>query len=173
MIKYNNLKVESGYLYIDIEVENETYFKDVLIKGVRIDTSMTYGTTVPYDTVNQTAGTKLTVKKNVSESTSQLFFITPIIQGNPSPDTPCNKDINNIGVVYDSRIVLNKGMVYLKELSSSCVTPKGFIDFILKIKALDMSIRTCNYNEAIKYWDMLKKTSVGATVNNCRCHGFN
>ena len=68
---------------------------------------------------------------------------------------------------------MQKGWGYLKELSNSCGIPKGFIDFILRIKALDMSIETCNYIEAIKYWKMLNKMSTRTSTNNCGCHGNN
>ena len=64
-------------------------------------------------------------------------------------------------------------MAYLKELDNSCVIPKGFIDFILRVKALDMAIETCNYTEAIKYWEMLNRKSVKTVTNNCGCHGLN
>lgn len=68
---------------------------------------------------------------------------------------------------------MQKGWGYLRELSNSCGIPKGFIDFILRIKALDMAIETCNYTEAIKYWEMLNKMPTRTTTNNCGCHGNN
>nr|DAI45531.1 MAG TPA: hypothetical protein [Bacteriophage sp.] len=68
---------------------------------------------------------------------------------------------------------MQKGLGYLKELGNSCVIPKGFIDFILRLKALDMAIETCNYTEAIKYWKMLNRTQIRITSNNCGCRGLN
>lgn len=68
---------------------------------------------------------------------------------------------------------MQKGLGYLKELGNSCEVPKGFIDFILRVKALDIAIETCNYTEAIKYWEMLNRTPVRTTTSNCGCHGLN
>ena len=68
---------------------------------------------------------------------------------------------------------MQKGLEYLKELGNSCTIPKGFIDFILRVKALDMAIETCNYMEAIKYWEMLNRMPAKTTTNNCGCHGLN
>ncbi len=68
---------------------------------------------------------------------------------------------------------MQKGLGYLKELSNSCVIPKGFIDFILRFKALDIAIETCNYTEAIKYWKMLNRVPTRTTTNNCGCYGHN
>lgn len=36
-----------------------------------------------------------------------------------------------------------------------------------------MAIETCNYTEAIKYWNMLNKMPVKTTSNNCGCHELN
>lgn len=173
MIQYNELRVEDSYLYLDVQVEDEPYFSNVMIEGARIDTPLTYGTKTPYHPIDESEQTRLVSKIFLPAAKNDLLFITPNIIGNPAPDAPCNRSANKIGVVYDKKVLMQKGLVYLKELGNSCVIPKGFIDFILRVKALDMAIETCNYTEAIKYWEMLNRKSVKTVTNNCGCHGLN
>lgn len=173
MIKYNELKIEGDYLYLDIEVEDKPYFSNVIIEGARIDTPDTYGTSIPYHIINESEQTRLTSEVYLPAAKKDLLFITPNIEGNPSPDTPCGQDVNKVGVVYNKKALMQKGLGYLKELGNSCTIPKGFIDFILRMKALDMAIETCNYTEAIKYWKMLNRMPTRALTNNCGCHGYN
>lgn len=173
MIKYNELRIDCSQLYLDVQVEDKPYFSEVTINGARVDTPLTYGTTVPYYPIEGEQGTRLTLEIYLPAAKDDLIFITPNIEGNPSPDTPCGQDVNKVGVVYNRKALMQKGLGYLKELGNSCTIPKGFIDFILRVKALDMAIETCNYMEAIKYWKMLNRIPVKTTTNNCGCHGLN
>ena len=173
MVKYNELRIDGSYLYLDIVIEDKPYFNDVTIEGARIDTPLTYGTKEPYHRVDESEQTSLISEIYLPAAKDDLLFITPILQGDPSPDTPCGQDVNKVGVVYNRKSLMQKGLGYLKELGNSCVVPKGFIDFILRVKALDMAIETCNYTEAIKYWEMLNRIPVRTTTSNCGCHRLN
>ena len=173
MIKYNELRIDGDYLFLDVQVEEKPYFSGVYFEGARIDTPLTYGTSTPYHIIDESEQTRLISEVYLPAAKNDLLFITPNIEGNPSPDTPCGQDTNKVGVVYNRRNLLQKGLAYLKELGNSCVTPKGFIDFILRLKALDMAIETCNYTEAIKYWKMLNRMPIRTTTNNCGCYGSN
>lgn len=173
MIKYNELRIDGNYLYLDVMVEDKPYFEGVMIEGARIDTPLTYGTEEPYHRIDESEQTRLISEVYLPAAKDDLLFITPNIQGDPAPDTPCGQDVNKIGVVYNKRTLIQKGLGYLKELSNSCTIPKGFIDFILRVKALDMAIETCNYIEAIKYWKMLNRMPTRTTTNNCGCYEHN
>lgn len=174
MIKYNKLNIEEDYLYIDVQVEDKSYFSDVTIQGVRIDTPDTYGTSTPYHEVTQEETTNLILEVYLPQAKNELLFITPILLGNPSPETPCGQDVNKVGVVYNRKFLAKKGLNYLTRLGDSCTLPKDFIDFILRQKALDLAIETCNYLDAIKYWKMLNKTYTNETnTSKCGCYGLN
>lgn len=173
MIKYNELRIDGNYLYLNIQVEDKPYFIDVLINGARIDTPLTYGTETPYHIIEEEPEKNLIAEVYLPTAKDDILFITPNIQGTPTPDTPCGQDTNKLGVVYNKKTLMQKGLGYLKELGNSCIIPKGFIDFILRFKALDMSIETCNYQEAIKYWNMLNRVPIKTATNNCGCHGLN
>lgn len=170
MLKYNDLRIEGDCLHVTIQVENKPYFDKVKLTGVRIDTPLTYGQNEPFHQITQEASTILTFELQLPQFSKELILIIPQYTGEPSPDTPCNQDVATIGVVYNKKTLLQKGLGYLKELGNSCVTPKGFIDFILRQKALEMSIETCNPTEAIKYWEYLHSMPIKVTTNNCRCH---
>lgn len=170
MIKYNKLQIEGNYLLIDFEVENKPYYSSVSIEGVRIDTPLTYGTDTPYFKENEDDVTRYTKEIFIPDVKKELLIITPMVYVSLPPDVPCGADIIDMAAIYDKHILLDKGMSYLKELGDTCNISKGFIDFILKQKALDMSISTCNYYNAIKYWKMLTMVK-GTTLKGCGCHG--
>lgn len=171
MIKYNKLQIEDNYLIIDFEVEDKPYYNgNVTIKGIEIDTSLTFGTKgSPYtvETIDDT--THYTGKLFIPEIKRELLIITPVVEYTPTTDI-CGADTINKAAIYDKRVLLDKGMSYLKELGDTCNISKGFIDFILKQKALDMAITTCNYLTAVKYWKMLTMVR-GTTLKGCGCHG--
>ena len=170
MIKYNTLKIEGNNLIIDFEVEDKPYYSDVSIEGVRVDTPLTYGTDTPYYIYDEDDVTRYEAEIFIPDVKKELLIITPQVYVALPPDTPCGADIIDMAAVYDKNVLLDKGLVYLKELGDTCEISRGFVDFILKRHALDMAIATCNYSMAIKYWNMLTMVK-GTTIKGCGCHG--
>lgn len=170
MIKYNILKIEGNNLIIDLEVEDKPYYSNISIEGVRVDTPLTYGTDKPYFIQNEDNVTKYKIEVPISNVKKELLIITPQVHVVLPPDTPCGADVIDMAAVYDRNVLLDKGLGYLKELGDTCEISKGFVDFILKSYALDMTITTCNYSMAIKYWKMLTRIK-GTTLTGCGCNG--
>lgn len=170
MIKYNTLKIEDNNLIIDFKVEDKPYYSSISIQGVRVDTPLTYGTKESYFRTYEEDVTRYTITVPIPDVKKELLIITPQVEVALPPDTPCGADIIDQAAIYDKSILLDKGMVYLKELGNTCEIPRGFIDFILKKYALDMAIDTCNYTTAIKYWKMLTMVK-GTTIKGCGCNG--
>ena len=102
-----------------------------------------------------------------------MFFVYAIASGTPAPDTPCGFDNSTImQTVVNLYPFYQNTLCYLKELNSDCQVPKGLIDMILRLKALELSIRTGNYTQAIKYWNkFFSKVNTSIPINNCRCNG--
>lgn len=169
MIKYNTLSIEGNYLIIDIETEDRTYYNNLKIIGLRIDTPSTYETSIPYYGINIEETSSYRVEIPISDAKEEMFIITPQVNVTFSQDIPCGADVIDKAVIYDKAILLNKGLGYLKELGNTCEIPKNLIDFILKEKALDIAIVTCNYDMAIKYWNLLTKVE-GAPIKGCNCN---
>lgn len=170
MIKYNILKIEGNNLIIDFEVEGKPYYSNISIKGVRVDTVLTYGTDTPYYVYDESDVTRYKAEIFIPNVREELLIVTPQVYVTLPPDTPCGADIIDMAAVYDRNVLLDKGLGYLKELGDTCEISRGFVDFILKRHALDMAIATCNYSMAIKYWKMLTMIKVTA-IKGCGCYG--
>lgn len=94
---------------------------------------------------------------NVANLSNNMFFVYVNIRTTSNIDDE-NSDSaatseNVMGVVFDKSVLYDISMKFFKELSCTCNIPKGFIDFILQMKALDISVETGHYIEAIHYWN--------------------
>ena len=170
MIKYNKLQIDGNKLIIDFEIEDKPYYSNLSIKGVRVDTPLTYGTDTPYHLCDGDDVTQYTTEIFIPDAKKELLIITPIVHISLPPDTPCGADVIDMAAIYDRNILIDKGLGYLKELGDTCEISRGFVDFILNRYALDMAIATCNYSTAIKYWKMLTMVK-GTTLTGCGCNG--
>lgn len=112
-------------------------------------------------------------KPNFSDS---LFFVYIICKGADSECTPCVLDSSKptVGVTFDEKLLYQRVMDYIKQLSDNCTVPREFIDFILLWNGFKASIETEHYVPALKYWQMLfdnPKFINGITTKGCGCHG--
>lgn len=95
---------------------------------------------------------------NVANLSNNIFFVYVNVKNTPSEDSDITATSESvIGVVFDKSTLYDISMRFLKELSCTCNIPKGFIDFILQMKALDISVETGHYIEAIYYWNKFLK----------------
>lgn len=183
---------EGKCLIIEAAVENLSYYKNVSIASVIIDTQDTFVNTGPsnkaiYHLSFDDGGTEVAMynKKRVKLTLSEkelgvslsdnIFFVYIITQGIPDPHVPCGMDnIYTMGIAVNLRPIYNTAMKYIKELDSTCDIPRGFIDIILRLKAFNLSIRTGNFTTAFKYWDKLFKNKTDVSPSkNCGCNGIN
>lgn len=167
MFKYNKVSIEDNKLIVDFEIEDKPYYSGIIIKGLRVDTSATYGTNTPYYTSPYSGTLHFEIPLS---NTKELYFIIPQAQITLPPDIPCGADEVNIAVAYNKQVLLEQGINYLKQVGDTCEVSRDFIDFILKKQALDLSISTCSYNNTIKYWQMLVNTKQ-PTTKGCGCYG--
>lgn len=108
---------------------------------------------------------------NVASFNNNLFFVYVKTHGTIGPCAPCGADNQTtLGVTFNSALLYNKGLSYIKELSSNCKISKDFIDFILQVEALKISINTGHNIEAIKFYKKLFKT-LSRSSFNCSCYG--
>lgn len=112
-------------------------------------------------------------KPNFSDS---LFFVYIICKGVDSECTPCVLDSSKptVGVTFDEKLLYQRAMDYIKQLSDNCTVPREFIDFILLWNGFKASIETEHYVPALKYWQMLfdnPKFINGIATKGCGCHG--
>lgn len=189
MVFINELRItpDGKKMIIDAAIENLVYYKDVEIAAIIIDSQDTYISSGPSnqsifhhsyeaDTNEKVKHIKLCLtSKDIGVSLdNNMFFVYIVTKGAPTMDTPCGMDnINTMGIVYNVRPMYNLGMSYIKELADNCSIPKNFIDYILRFKAFELSLRTGNYTLAIEYWKRFfkNKTSSISKPKGCGCHG--
>lgn len=205
---------EGKHLIVEASVNNLSFYKNVYIDSIIIDTNETFSANGPSSNpiftqqfsnepykadvredcnavavdeeckcgdvyTSQKALVKnvrlaLTTKDlGLENLDDNIFFVYIVASGVPAPCTPCGLDNQYVmGVAYNLRPIYNMAMSYVKELNDECSTPKGFIDMILRIKAMELSLRTGNYTMAFKYWDKLFKNKVSMTPSRgCGCNG--
>lgn len=216
MLHFNELRItpDNRHLIIDVSVDKQDYFQDVILESIVIDTQDTYvpngPSSNPVYTYNVEEQYDLTYSlpencncnpvrededksycftygewkmKNVRlvlslnelqvSPCNTMFFVYAIATGSPSPDVPCGFDKNQIlGTVINYQPIYKQTLQYLKELNNECEIPKGFIDMILKLKAIELCVRTGNYSQAIKYWNkFFKKNTCKPSTPRCGCYG--
>lgn len=186
MIQFNKLEVDpdAGWLMIDVSVIEMPYFENVFLDEIIIDTQDTYVENGP--STNPVYRYKVTGPTDIKQSQVMLtgnnlqvpindtmFFVYVKTKGTPAINTPCGMDKSiGVGVTYNTKVIYNDTMNYLKQLECSCTMPKDFIDKILRVKALETTIKTGNYTQAIQYYNRFfrDKYSPGY-VKTCSCHG--
>ena len=190
MIQFNELRItqDGKNLIIDAQVQDISYYTDVYIDSIIIDSQNTFVSSgasssplfkYTYDaTTASTLGyvTSLTIPYNSLGETSNLdkdlLFVYVTINGTPSSDTPCNMDLTyELGIVYNTYPFYLRGMNFIKELNSSCELPKQLIDYMLRQKVLETCIQVGDYTKAVEYW---KKFFTGdyqvINLKTCSCN---
>lgn len=187
MVQFNELRItpDGKRLIIDASVKDLQYYNDVYIDAIIIDTQDTYVANGPstepifsYETAQEGDGEKR-VRLELDSTAlgvslcDTLFFVYVVTKGAPSADTPCGMDNQTtMGVVANLYPFYRTMVNYMKEVEDECEIPKNFIDVLLRFKALELSIRTGHYAQAIKYWNKFFKGVKSKTINTgCRCHG--
>lgn len=190
MVHFNELRIlpDGKTLIIDVSILSESYFSNVYLDSIVIDNQDTYVNGSPssnpvfeYTIPNTTniAGEpinhkhlRLTVHTTeVIGGLNNLLFVYVRTKGVPSPDTPCGMDDTVVmGTVCNMYPYYQQAMNYIKELGNTCTIPQDFTDFILKMKALELSVKTGNYTNAIKYYNkFFNNKYFTVTKGGCGC----
>lgn len=193
MIHFNELKISADgkYLVIDASVLSESYYQNVYIDSIIIDNQDTYTSAGPsnnpvYSYKVPEVISKLTKKvrnqKHVRLELTKtdlkldgLLFVYVRTKGVPSADTPCGMDnITTLGTVSNMYPFYQQAMNYIGELAQDCSIPQNFIDYILRLKALELSVRTGNYTEAINYYNKFFSGKAKSPIRKggCGCGNY-
>jgi hypothetical protein len=188
MVKFNELRItpDGRYLIIDVSVRSQPYYDNVYLKSISIDTQDTYkdggpSTSIIYfKDISQegddikTYRLELSVGDFLPSLSNNMFFIYVQATGTPTSDTPCGMDNEyTLGVTFNPCALYNSIMAYTKEIYNSCSIPKNFINLFLQFKALETSINTDHYAEAIELYNKFIKDLKPNAVNvkTCSCNG--
>ena len=184
MIQFNELKIlpEEGLLIVDVSVKNLSYYTNVFIDKITIDTADTFVGNTPSghpvyskEIEGSSKSVRLEIKDTdiLAQLKDNCFIVYVQTKGLPSSDTPCglDKDIT-VSMVYDLSTINECSMKYLSIVSQSCIIPKEFIDFILRLSALDFAIKEGNITDAVDYWNkFFKNIDSSNIVKTCTCYG--
>lgn len=184
MIKFTELRVNRGKLFISVKVRDFDFCNNIFIDKIKIDTQATFKDTGPsesaiivYSSTNEEnkkewSGYFTSEQLGNVDMNNTMFFVYAIAKGCPSPDTPCGMDcINSVGVTFSLCPIYNETMQYVKEVENSCELPKNFINFILQFKAIQYSINSGHFNQAITYYNKFYKNLKTGTGKPCGCNG--
>jgi hypothetical protein len=185
MVQFNQLSIYNNKLTIEVSVVDDPYFEDVYLDSIIIDNQDTYIDngpssnpkyvhTIPDDT-NTFGGSiprklyRITID-SLSINTKDLLFIYVKTKGAPAPDTPCGLDKEHtLGIITDMLPMYAIAMQYTNELKDNCSIPKWYTDFILRLKALELSLKTGNYNKAIEFYKKLNTKTFNIGGSRCGC----
>lgn len=212
MVEFQELSVtpDGKNLIIDVSVKDLSYYTDVYLDSIIIDTQDTYVSTGPsskpvfsyevtaanaeiYEAtgiVKVTAEDTNTIYAAAEEGekrvrlelnntalgtdiNSNLFFVYVVTKGTPTADTPCGMDNNtSMAVVANLHPFYRSIVACMKEVEDECNVSTSFINKLLQFKALELSIKTGHYTEAVKYWNkFFKKVKSNIVTKKCNCHG--
>ena len=175
MIRFNELKVVDcdKSLLINIEVEDMSYYQDVYIDRILVETSDFYNSAGPSshaipvfvadDTqeikefaveVSELALNELKLEGDPNIDINRtLFYVYVGIKGTVAPDVPCGMDdIWSIGVTANLKPIYTTSINLLNSYANNCEMPKELMDYMFRINAFDLALKTCNYTLANKYW---------------------
>lgn len=182
MVQFNELYItpDSKRLVIEAQVKDLNYYNNVYISEVIIDNQDTYkdnGPSNSYVYKHTVSGNSKSVRLELDSTdltiNNKMLFVYIVTGGAPTIDTPCGMDNTiTIGVVINRYIIYKYIMSNIKDIGNTCKPSKSFIDAILRLKALDLSIETGHYTEAINFYNkffLSKKLNV--TTNSCGCNG--
>lgn len=188
MVQFNELRItpDNRELIIDVSVKDLDIYTNVYLDYIMIDNQDTFIEDGPSDnpiytyTIEDAAYStssngsikqcRLTLTNSDVNLSSDLLFIYVVVKGVPAPSTPCNMDnATTMGVVYNLHNIFQSFMPYIREVEKDCNLPKGFINYILRFKALELAFATGNYTLAVKYWNRFFKDKLIAQPSICNC----
>ena len=189
MVVIEQLRISSDgqKLFIDAHINKSSYFENLVIDKISIDTQNTVlqsfdgpseNPVFTHSTITNTLRPKevhLVVDKNIIDADlcKDMLYVYFHVSGTPSSNTPCGLDSPyTLGVTFNEGIIYNRMMGYTKEIANTCEIPMGFIDMILQLEVIKAAIETENYVTANKFYNRLINLKSSSTSNiNCKCHG--
>lgn len=176
-----NINPDGSKLIIDAKVLDYSYFENVYIKEIRIDTQDTYFS--PYEPSSKSfvyeapANSKrftLEIGKELNiDFNNNLLYVYIVTEGMPSAYTPCGMDTTiKLGVTYNKSVFYKEIMHTMKGIECECSIPREYINKLLRLKAIELSIETFNFPQANKYWKKFMPIyNNGTVINRCKCNG--
>ena len=189
MIQFGELGLnpEGKCLIVDAYVMNLSYFERRYITDIYIDSDLTFDSANGpsskavhveieepdlkefYKQFTPTELSNLLDPKEL-DLKNHIFFVYVYLDGPVVGTIPCGMDKDMyIGVAVNWDHLYHESLQYMKQIDDCCNIPKDLIDFILRIKALELAIKTGHYDIALASWKRhFNKKSLSFT-SGCGC----
>lgn len=189
MIVFDQLRVTNDglHLVIDAHVSKEKYFDNIYMSKIYVLNEEQYkegiGVTELESNYIPVWKASTTDVKEVSiivdeeipfDLKKSLLFVYVVTTGTPDSCTPCGLDNNpEMAVTMYMGDIYNQFMTYIKSIGDDCNIPQEFIDFLLKLKAIKLSMDSGHYTQGIQYYNKWLKGNIInlSSISNCGCHG--
>lgn len=187
MVQINELRVtkDRKYIIIDVQVQDLSYYENVVLDKIYIDTIKTFNPTGPsskQQNKEQVLGWKridcdgvkhirtfVSIEEMVADT---MFFIWIYTSGEESVDTPCGMRKNpTLSVTYDKYPLYVLGMKALNTVTD-CTPSDMLKDYIFNAKGLELALKSGDCLKAIDYWKALNNKEYTSISNNCGCNGI-
>ena len=179
MIQFNDLSItqDDKYMAINVQVQNLSYYKDVYIDSIVFDTHETYSETGPsskavvvYQANSSEKKKQVNVAWDVDTLKNTLFFVYVYTKGDPDGSTPCGmKNSVVLGIAYNKYPIYNSIIKHIKTLDG-CTPAYDFVNFFLKLKAFEISLKTGNYTKAVEFWKKFYTGTQTVSTHKCGCY---
>lgn len=102
-----------------------------------------------------------------------ILFVYIIARGTPKDTALCGTDVPIImGTLINLYRLYAYSLGYIRQVEERCDIPSYFIDYMLRLKALQLFIKTGNYIALIKYWKKyFTDIKYKGITSSCGCNG--
>ena len=182
--------VNISTLYIDREakairliasVGNESYYNNVYITDVKVDTQDTFTNGTPSSNVvySRSIDNQKSIDITITYADlgllnfDNLYFIYVITNDGYAYNTPCGLDnYITVGAVADFTMYLNATLGHAGNLKDCCEIPRDFICNILQYAAFKLAVKCGDFKKAIYYYNTyIKPGEKSPSKSGCGCHG--
>lgn len=189
MIKFNELYItpDRKHLIIDASVQSLSYYDNVYIDSVQVDTQKTFREDGPsikpfyfyqvdqnapvYTEAQQVYTGEDNAEVFVNDTTKNvrlivdidgvsdsIFFVYVITGGDPAPDTPCGmKNPVTMGIAFNKYLIYLPLLNTIKSIERDCEIPDSFLKNAARYEAFKVALELGNYPTVIKYWEYFTK----------------
>lgn len=161
MVNFEELRITNDGKYLIVKASIDNSYEDIVCDKLYIDNQDTYILNGPSESpiaeINLENTKNIDLKIDLSNyniKSNDLLFVYIVLDNTESYDIVnpyVMKTVVNLYPIYQDI------MKCIRETELTCSTPKYFVDKILRLKSIDVCIRTGNYPQAIKYWNKFYK----------------
>lgn len=189
MVRFNDLKIshDGKCFTVYLSIDSASYYAERYITGIYIDSDSTFNNGVsPSDKaiyIEMPNGASRVFRKTFSCAElsqviktgtlkNHMLYVFVEVDGPILGTAPCGSDSNIfLGIAVDWNTLYHGSLQYMKQVTKECCSiPKEFIDYILRMKALELALKTGHYTVAKSIWDRFFSKKKRLISTGCGCN---